>query len=83
MTAICRDPFCQLPNDGHRHEGLRDLAHSYADEVYVQPSYNFYRMSKRDHLVNGVQCVAYAMAVIVGAFVIWGLLVALLLGVPA
>ena len=47
------------------------LAHSYADEVYVQPSYSFYRPTAREQFMDAVGCAASMAGILIGAVLVW------------
>ena len=64
-----------------RRDADRVLAHSYADEVYRRPTYEWYRPTLGDQIKQAAGCLAHVAALLIGSLVIWGLLVALFLGV--
>jgi hypothetical protein len=63
-----------------KHDADRVLAHTYADEVYVKPTYDFYRPTLAQQLQQVAGCLAHMAALILAAFVIWALLITLFLG---
>ena len=64
-----------------KHDADRVLAHTYADEVYRRPDYDFYRPTLAQQLQQAAGCLAHMAALLIGSLVVWGLFVALLLGV--
>ena len=63
-----------------KHDADRVLAHSYADEVYRRPDYDFYRPTLAQQLQQAAGCLAHMAALLIGALMIWALLITLFLG---
>ena len=49
----------------------RVLAHSYADEVYVRPTYETFQMTPREQFVDAIGCAAQMAGILIGAVVVW------------
>jgi hypothetical protein len=54
-----------------KHDADRVLAHTYADEVYVKPTYDFYRPTAREQWIDAIGCAAQMAGIVILSVLLW------------